>query len=109
MEGCDTYYRFSREMFNIDKDLEYFFMVFDGNGMINAGIHDKDLLLFKKTSRPSVGSIVVAEINGQVCCRRYIRNGSDVILRREDKTSPDLVLKRCKFKGELVSLVRNFG
>ena len=49
MEGCDTYYRFSREMFNIDKDLEYFFMVCDGNGMINAGIHDKDLLLFKKT------------------------------------------------------------
>lgn len=96
-------------MFNLDDNTDCFFMVCDGNGMVNAGIHDKDLLLFKVTNSPTNGSIVAAEIEGQVMCRRYIRNGSEIILRREDGKTPDIIRKRCKFKGELLSLVRNFG
>lgn len=104
-----NYYRIDHKVFNLDDKTECFFMVCDGNGMVNSGIHDKDLLLFKLTDNPAIGSIVAAEVDGQVMCRRYIKNGSDIILRRENNQSPDIVLKRCKFKGELVSLIRNFG
>ena len=102
------YYRVSYSLFNLDDKTDCFFMICNGNGMSNACIYDKDLLLFKYTDKPTNGSIVVAEVGGKDMCRRYIQNGSDIILRREDGTTPDIIRKRCKFKGELVSLVRNF-
>ena len=67
------------------------------------------LLLFKTTDNPVDGSIVAVEVAGKLLCRRYLKNGSYIILRREDGKTPDIIRKRCKFKGELVSLVRNFS
>ena len=104
----NNYYSVDRKIFNLENKTDCFFMVCTGNGMVNAGINNKDLLLFKKTDKPLNGSIVAVEICGQVVCRRYIKNGTDIILHREDGLTPDLIRKRCKFKGEFVSLIRNF-
>ena len=103
------YYRINCKMFNLDEQADLFFMICDGNGMTNAGIQDKDLLLFKTTNKPVDGSIVAVEVDGKVLCRRYIHHGPDIILRRDDGKTPDIIRKRCKFKGELVSWVRNFS
>jgi SOS-response transcriptional repressor LexA len=42
-------------------------------------------------------------------CRRYIKKGSDIILRREGRPTTEIVVKKCNIQGELVSLVRNFS
>ena len=103
------YYRINPLMFNLEPKTDCFFVIADGNGMVNAGIHDKDLLLFKTTDTPQNGSIVAVEVDGQFMCRRYLRSGKKIILRRENNETPDLVVKNCTFKGELQSLIRNFG
>ena len=103
------YYGLSRELFNLDKNSEFFLMEAEGKGMSKAGIKNKDLLLFKVTETPTVGSIVAAEVDGQVMCRKYIKTGTKTILRRVNDKNADLVVDNCIFKGELVSLVRNFG
>lgn len=78
-----------------------------GDGMIYAGIHDKDYLIFKKTDTPQVGAIVVVEINGQDVCRRLLRKKEEsVVLRREYNDTPDLVVSNCVFKGELVDIIK---
>ena len=43
-----------------------------GSGMKKVGINDKDLFFFKATEKPDVGSIVVAEIDGEFKCCEYI-------------------------------------
>ena len=103
------YYDLSRELFNLDKDSDFFLMEVDGKGMSKAGIKNKDLLLFRITETPTIGSIVAAEVDGQVICRKYIKKGTKTILRRVNDKNADIVVDNCIFKGELVSLVRNFG
>ena len=103
------HYAVSKELFGLDNQTEYFLMQADGKGMSKAGIKNKDLLLFKITQTPTIGSIVAAEIDGQVMCRRYIKKGTKTILRRVNDNSADFVVDNCVFKGELVSLIRNFG
>ena len=103
------YYFVPGKLFNIEHAADCFFVKVDGNGMIKAGINNKDLLLFKKTSNPTDGSIVMVEVDGQTMCRRYIKKGSDIILRREGRPTTEIVVKTCNVQGELVSLVRNFG
>lgn len=103
------YFNVPKKLFNIEDAADCFFVKVDGNGMKKAGINSKDLLLFKKTSTPTDGSIVMVEVDGQTMCRRYIKKGSDIILRREGRPTTEIVVKTCNVQGELVSLVRNFG
>ena len=103
----ETYYRLPMDLFHLEENTEYFIMPAAGDGMINAGIHDNDYLVFKKTDSPQVGAIVVAEIDGQDVCRRLLRKEEEsVILRRENNDTPDLVVSNCVFKGELVDIIK---
>lgn len=104
----NTYFRVPRELFNVDSNSELFFLIADGNGMVKVGINDKDMLLFKSTKSPIVGSIVAAEINGELKCCKYIKKGSKLFLRRLN-IKEDLSVENCNIKGQLVSLVRNFS
>ena len=107
--ALDTYFRVPHELFNIDNTSEFFFLAASGSGMKKVGINDKDLLLFKATEKPDVGSIVVAEIDGEFKCCEYIKKGSSKILRRLNSIKEEISVENCKLKGQLVSLVRNFG
>lgn len=107
--ALDTYFRVPHELFNIDNTSEFFFLTVSGSGMKKFGINDKDLLLFKATEKPDVGSIVVAEIDGEFKCFEYIKKGTSKILRRLNSIKEEISVENCKLKGQLVSLVRNFG
>ena len=103
----ETYYRLPMDLFHLEENTEYFIMPAAGDGMIYAGIHDNDYLVFKKTDSPKVGSIVVVEINGQNVCRRLLRKEEEsAVLRRENNETPDLIVSNCTFKGELVTVIK---
>ena len=106
--ALDTYFRVSHELFNIDNKSELFFLAASGSGMKKVGINDKDMLLFKSTKSPIVGSIVAAEINGELKCCKCIKKVSKLFLRRLN-IKEDLSVENCNIKGQLVSLVRNFS
>ena len=107
--GTPTYYPISKSLLNMDSNADCFMMVATGNGMINAGINDKDILVFRTTDAPQLGSIVAVEVDGQVMCRRYLKDGRKTILRRELSEPTDMIVNKCTFKGELQSLIRNFA
>lgn len=58
----------------------------EGNSMIEAGIHDGDLLLVHKTPEARSGQIVVARIGEEVTVKRLRRQGRAIFL---DPENPD--------------------
>ena len=87
---------------------DYFLMRADGDGMVNAGVINNDMMIFKKTNQAPLGSLVVVEYGGGVMLRRLLQKDDDYILRRENNETPDIITKEVNILGVLVSLVRNF-
>lgn len=50
-----------------------FFMRVSGNSMINASIHDGDIVIVDRSIKPQNGKIVIAVIDGEMLIRRYER------------------------------------
>lgn len=92
------------------KDDFYFVMTADGSGMVNAGIHNGDTMVFYRTEVAPNGAIVAVLMDGgELACRRYLRSGKAVRFRREDGTTPDRKTKDYEIVGVLVSIVRKFN
>ena len=99
------------KLFNIpeeDSASDYFIMRADGNGMVNAGVHNNDMMIFKKTDEAPFGSLVAVEYNGDLMFRRLLQKDNNYVLRRENNETPDIITNDVKILDVLVSLVRNF-
>ncbi|TVQ33249.1 MAG: transcriptional repressor LexA [Wenzhouxiangella sp.] len=59
-----------------------------GDSMIDAGIHDRDLLLVHKTPDARSGQIVVARIDDEVTVKRLRRRGRGIYLEAENPAYP---------------------
>lgn len=89
----------------------YFISTAKGNGMINAGIRDGDMVVFYRTENVPNGSVAAVSVSGgEVMCRRYMKEGRKIRLRREDGKTPDLVAEKSEVKvlGVMISLIRRF-
>ena len=62
-----------------------FFMRVSGDSMVEAGIHDRDYLVVDRAVEASHGSIVVAEIEGELTVKRLYRQGRVLELRPENR------------------------
>lgn len=60
----------------------YYFKV-RGNSMVNAGIHDGDMVIVDSAVRPKSSSIVVAAVDGEWMVKRLYRRGNVVKLLSE--------------------------
>ena len=61
-----------------------FFLRVQGDSMIGAGIHDGDLLIVDKSLTPQHGSIVIAEVHGELTVKRLYRKNGVISLRAEN-------------------------
>lgn len=61
-----------------------FFVRVKGNSMINAGIHDGDILVVDKSLIPMVGKIVIAAIDGELTVKRLDKQGEQFFLKAEN-------------------------
>ena len=81
-----------------------------GLSMIEAGIHDGDLLAVHRTTEVSNGQIVVARIGDEVTVKRYKKRGAIVHLMPENRDfSPSLVDTKHEpltIEGVAVGLIR---
>ncbi len=81
-----------------------------GLSMIEAGIHDGDLLAVHRTTEVSNGQIVVARIGDEVTVKRYKKRGAIVHLMPENRDfSPILVDTKHEpltIEGVAVGLIR---
>lgn len=85
----------------LDLDKEYFSFSVTGNGMINIGIQDGDIVVFETTDFLENGDIGCFIVDGQPMCKRYFFNKEYNlhILQFEDgKQAPILVNNKQNFK-----------
>jgi repressor LexA len=88
---------------------KYFIMTATGDGMLNAGIHNGDTMIFYKVETAPSDALVCVLMDGELACRRYIKVGKKVRFRREDGITPDRKVKDYEIIGVLVSVVRKFN
>ncbi|MGB6976326.1 MAG: translesion error-prone DNA polymerase V autoproteolytic subunit [Gammaproteobacteria bacterium] len=69
-----------------------FFVRAKGHSMVNAGIHDNDILIVDRSLEPSSGRIVIAVINGELTVKRLIKKRNDALLLSENPDYPPLTL-----------------
>ena len=87
-----------------------FFMRVTGNSMINASIHDGDIVIVDRSIKPVNGKIVIAVIDGEMLIRRYEKTMNSLRLIPETaKLSPIDVSEFMDFKiwGVVICIIRN--
>ena len=50
-----------------------YFMRVSGNSMINACIHDGDIIIVDRSIKPVNGKIVIAVVDGEMIIRRFVK------------------------------------
>ena len=61
-----------------------FFLRVQGDSMVGAGIHDGDLLIVDKSLEPRHGSIVIAEVHGELTVKKLYRKNGEIALLAEN-------------------------
>lgn len=90
---------------------EHYALTVDGDSMVNAGIHDQDIIVIQRCDTAENGVIVVALVDGEeVTLKRLRRAGGKVVLEPENDAYEPRVLEpnRVKVQGKLVGLMRSY-
>lgn len=90
---------------------EYYALKVEGDSMIEAGIHNNDTVIIRRTQNADQGKIIVALIDEhEVTLKRLRRKDGKVILQAENPAYEDRALDpaRVKIQGELASLIRQY-
>ncbi|MCP4715561.1 MAG: translesion error-prone DNA polymerase V autoproteolytic subunit [Deltaproteobacteria bacterium] len=61
-----------------------FFMRVEGESMVNAGIHDGDILIVDRSLEPDDGRVVVAVVGGDMTVKRISKRGGRILLVPEN-------------------------
>ncbi|MBL4835722.1 MAG: translesion error-prone DNA polymerase V autoproteolytic subunit [Pseudomonas sp.] len=81
------------ELLDIDAPQTYLVRA-DGHSMIEAGIHDGDVLVVSKALTAVHGDVVIAAINGETFVKRLEKRGEQVVLcSANPKYAPRYVLE----------------
>jgi len=67
------------ELLRLDRAASFVFRI-SGSSMIDAGIHDNDVVVVDRDMRPVEGHIVIAIVDGGFVCRQLCRRRGDLLL-----------------------------
>ena len=96
---------------NLEKNGDYFGLKVQGDSMIDAGIHEGDTVIIKRSDTADNGKIVVALIDEhEAMLKRIRKKGKVVALESANRNYETKIFgpDRVKVQGVLVSLYRNF-
>lgn len=79
-----------------------------GESMLNAGIHDKDILVVRKCACADDGEIVVALIEDEATVKRLYRRNNKIILHPENEKFKDIVVDNVEILGKVISSIHQF-
>jgi DNA polymerase V len=66
-----------------------FFVKVSGNSMIDAGIHDGDILIVDRSLKPADKKVVIAVVNGELTVRRIrVSKGKIVLVSENESYTP---------------------
>jgi len=79
-----------------------------GDSMINAGIHDGDLVAIRQQNTAANGEIVAAMIEEEATVKRFFKDGRKVKLVAENPQYDPIVTDQCQILGRVIMSIRRF-
>jgi SOS regulatory protein LexA len=80
-----------------------------GDSMIDAGIHEGDLVIVQRGAEPRVGDIVVGVLDGEFTLKRLKKDKGKYYLQAENPRYPDLfALEELKIAGVVRGVIRRY-
>lgn len=67
-----------------------FFLRASGQSMINAGIHDGDLLVVDRVIAAAHNKVVIAALDGELTVKRLVRRNGRILLAPENPDYPEI-------------------
>jgi len=81
----------------------------DGDSMIDAGIHQGDLVLVEKNRAPKTGDIVIAHVDDEWTLKYFEKKGNRIYLRAANEKYPVIMPKQeLVIAGVVIANVRKY-
>lgn len=108
IENVDGYLTLDKSIF---KGEGLFALRIKGDSMNGMGILNGDIVVVRKKSTAEHGEVVVVVIDGDATLKRFIKEGSKILLRAENPAYSDIVLSSSssiQIAGKLVGVIRKY-
>ncbi len=80
-----------------------------GDSMIEAGIHEGDLVIVERGKEPRVGQIVVGVLDGEYTLKELVRENGKYFLRARNPAYPDMyAMNELQVAGVVKGVVRKY-
>jgi len=90
-DGMDATLDLNREL--VKNPPATYFVRVAGDSMLEAGIHDGDILVVDRSLPPSEGRVVIAALNGDLLVKRLLRKGGMLWLAPENDKFPPIQVR----------------
>lgn len=98
---------FSLPSYLIPKDREVFTLEVSGESMINAGIHDGDIVIIERRNTARNGEIIVAMTDeNEVTLKTFYKEKNYIRLQPENDTMDPIILDNVTILGKAIGLYR---
>ena len=98
---------FSLPSYLIPKDREVFTLEVSGESMINAGIHDGDIIIIERRNTARNGEIIVAMTDeNEVTLKTFYKEKNYIRLQPENDTMEPIILDNVTILGKAIGLYR---
>ncbi len=87
---------------------QLFMLRVSGESMIEAGIHDGDLLIVEDAQTARNGEIVVALVDDEATVKTFYREPTRIRLQPENHTMEPIYVDNCEIIGRPIGLFRRF-
>ena len=105
IEMPDEYFELPVSM--IPNNKEIFTLKVSGDSMINAGIHDNDIVIVERKNTANNGEIVVAmNDENEVTLKTFYKEKGYIRLQPENDFMTPIILKNCTIIGKAIGLYR---
>lgn len=104
VENYEGYFPADPEIINSD-----FCLYADGDSMIDAGIHEGDLVFFKQTPQVENGTIAAVFVDDTTTLKRFYKKENQIILQPENKDYSPIIIDldestNIRILGEMVGM-----
>lgn len=107
IENPDEYFPIPSQL--IPQNSEVFTLRVSGESMINAGIHDKDIVIVKKQNTAKNGDIIVAMTDDyEVTLKTFYKEENYIRLQPENDLMTPIILNNVTILGKAIGLYRKF-
>lgn len=88
---------------------DYFVLRTSGNSMINANIHDGDLIIIRRQANAENGDIVAVMVDNEVTLKRFfmLEDVQKYKLHPENSNYDDIVVDNCDILGVAIKILKN--